>query len=496
VGGTLLDRTARGRVRALLRVRFASGSRERVPLSALFVHAVLAACLCGLARGRLPPFAYGVFALSLTGALVGIPLLGELGWLLRRDPAATWVRTLPLRARELELARMLHLGALLAALALASAVPAALLAPPETEPGARLVLPLLAIGWVLFVAALLLGVQSLLGERAEGMLVLFQTGVIVLAVVGIVFGVRHLQELARLPAIGAPQAPFLWLVPPAWFAAPLAGLGSARALLPLVPTGLGIAGLALLPPIAAVEWPRGARGSWLGALLAPARALASRLWVRRAERGAFDLVYEALPREREVMLRAVPLLGIPLAFLVLASSEARAGARSDVLALLFFTAGAYLPVLLVHVPVSATPEAAWILRTAPVGARAVAEGTIKALALRFLVPLYALLALLGATFGGLDVIPRLALPGYLVSLLCLRCLHPHCVAHLPLSTPPESVRFDLDRFGDLGGAALVLTGVAVLANRVLDSWPAALLASGALLVADLVLERNPARPRA
>jgi hypothetical protein len=484
-----LGRTSFDRVTALLGVRFASGSRERLPISALFVHALLAAFLCALARDILPPFAYGVFALCLTGGLVCVPLLGELGWLLRRDPASEWVRTLPVRARELELARVLHLLALLAALALASAVPAALLAPDGTALHARGLLPLLAIGWVAFLAALLLLVQSLLGERAEGLLVLFQTSVIVLSVVGIVLAIRHLRTLAGIPVLGDADAPFLWLVPPAWFAAPLAPAGEAAPTWPAILAA--VAGIGLLFALPAAAPPRRARGSWLGTLLSPVRRLASFSWVRGEERGVFDLVYEALPREREVVLRAVPLLGIPLAFLALASGESRAGARSDVLALLYFTAGAYLPVLLVHVPVSATPDAAWILRTAPVGERAVREGTIKALAVRFLVPLYAVLALLGATFAGPEAILRLALPGYLVTLLCLRWLHPRCVAAPPLSTPPEEVSFALDRFGELGGVALVLTVVAVLANRLLDTPLAALVAAGGLLALELLLERNP-----
>ncbi len=489
---TRLARTAMERVLVLLRIRFASGARERIPLSALFVHAIVASFLCALARGILPPFAYGLFALSLTGGLVCVPLLGELGGCLRRDPANEWVRTLPLHARELELARVLHLLALLACLALASAIPAALLAPDTTALWARILLPALSVGWVVFLAALLLLIQSALGERADGALVLFQTGVNVLSVVGIVLGIRHLQWLARIPTLGDEEALFLWFVPPAWFAAPLGATEGEPALiwLPLVPT---FAGLALLFVLPASAPPRRSLDSWLATLLAPARVLANRLWVRGAERGAFDLVYEALPREREVVLRAVPLLGIPLAFLVLASGESGDTARSGVLALLYFTAGAYLPVLLVHVPVSATPDASWILRTSPVPEGALAEGTIKALAVRFLVPLYAVLALLGATWCGPAAVLRLVLPGYLVSLLCMRWLHPRCVVAPPLSMHPEDVRFDLDRFGQLAALALSLTVIALLANRFLTSGTTAVGVSAALLGLELLLERNPLR---
>lgn len=480
------------RVCALVRTRLASGPRERIPVSAIFVHAVLATFVCALARGTLPPFAYGFFALSLMAALVCIPLLGELGWLLRRDPAGEWVAALPVRPRELELARVLHLSILLACLALGSTVPAAVLAPPDTALSARLLLPALGIGLIVLLAALLLLVQNLLGERAEGALVLLQTVLVVAAVAGIVLGVRHLPLLARMPALGAPQAPALWwILPPAWFAAPLATghLDPARLWLPLASA---LAGLALLFALPAPAGPRHWGRSWLAILLAPARTLAQRIWVRSDERGPFDLLYEALPREREVVLRAVPLFAIPLAFLALASTESGAGAGSDsdVLALLFFTAGAYLPVLLAHVPASATPAASWILSTAPVSAGAVVSGSVKALALRFLVPLYGLLALVGGVWGGPLALVRLALPGFLVALLCLRWLYPRCVAAPPLSIPPEEVHFDLDLFGLLGGLALGLTVFAVLANRFLDAWWVALLVSAALAGLELAADRN------
>ncbi len=38
--------------------------------------------------------------------------------------------------------------------------------------------------------------------------------------------------------------------------------------------------------------------------------------MRKGERGTFDLVWDALPLEREFVLRTYPMFGIPLAFLV------------------------------------------------------------------------------------------------------------------------------------------------------------------------------------
>ena len=88
---------------------------------------------------------------------------------------------------------------------------------------------------------------------------------------------------------------------------------------------------------------------------------------------------------------------------------------------------------------------------------------------------------------------RLALPGLGISLLALRSLYPICVHDPPLSTLPSEIRFDLDWIGVLGPLALVLTLVAVLANRFLT--PAggilvALLLLGADLLADRSLRRQ------
>lgn len=482
------------RVGTLLRARLAAGPRGGLPVAALLAQALIGATFCGVIRDRLPPFAYGVFALSLMAALVAIPLIGELGWMLRRDEAEEWVSALPVRARELKLARTLHLLLMLALLALGSLVPAAVLAPESTDLVPRLALPLLGLGLASLLAAVLLSLQNLLGERAEGLLVLLQTLLVIGVVVGTVLGLRSVPTLARIPTIGDEHAAYLWFFPPAWFAAPLASAEGepSRWWLPLS-AAAGAWSILLLLPHAAAS--RHGGSSWLDALLWPARACAQRFWVRRDERGVFDLVYDALPREREVVLRTVPMLGIPLAFLVIAQTGEDPTARQGILALLFFTVGVYLPILLTQVPASATPNAVWILSTAPVSHGAIECGTIKALAVRFLVPLYLLLGFVAWTQAGPDVVLRLALPGFLVSLLILRKLYPVCVEAPPLSTAPDELRVEFDWLGILAGIAFALTLVAVLANRYLDSVVPALIISTLLVVVDRTLDRRARAPR-
>jgi hypothetical protein len=470
--------TALSRVRALLVARLHSGPSGGSPISALLSQAVVAGFFCALVRDALPPFAYGLFALSLTTALVAIPLLGELGWILRRDEAAEWVGALPALERERRVARTLHLLCLLWLLALGSLVPAAVFAPASTAPLARLLLPLLGLGLVSLLAAALLFVQNVLGERAEGLLVAFQTLLVVAVVVGVVLGIRSIPALARLPTLGDEHARFLWFLPPSWFAAPFAAAEGEPARWWL-PAGVGLLALVLLVILPSPARARPLRTPWLAVLLAPARWLATRLWLRADERGPFDLVYDALPREREVVLRTVPMIGIPMAFLLIASTggDDPSAQRADVLALLVFTVGIYLPILLTHVPASASPRASWIHRTAPVSEGAVVSGAVKALAVRFLVPLYLLLGFVAWVQAGPEEVLRLTLPGFLVSLLVLRLLYGVCVDGPPLSTAPDAIRFDLDWSGPLAAVALVLPLGAFAVNRFLGVGGALVLAA-------------------
>lgn len=489
------------RILAFLRARLAAGPRGGLPVATWFGHALVTAFFCGLVSDFLPPFAYGLFALSLLGALLAIPLLGELGWLLRQDAGEEWAATLPIRPIERRIARTLHLLLLLFGLALASLLPATWLLPSATSLGARLAFPLCGLAFAACLAAALLLLQSLLAGRAEGLLVLVQTLLVVAVVVGLVVGVRHVPLLARTPHLGDAGGGFLWLVPQAWCAAPLAGVEGepTRAWLPAL-AGLGaLACLALLPPASA---PRSGRGEpLLARLLRPLRALATRWWVRPEERAAFDLVYDALPREREVVLRTYPMIGIPLAFLATAAlGDPRTGAagpsgpgadaaREGLLALLFFTAGIYLPVLLTQIPASSSAAARWIQECAPVREGALACGAIKAVAVRFLLPLYAVLGWIAWLQAGPSFVLTVGLPGALSSLLVCQLLYPVCVRERPLSVAPDELRADLDWLGVLGVLALVLTLLSVAVQRFLPVWGLTLLVAGELWASAVAFRR-------
>jgi len=473
------------RIGVLLRARLAGGRAEELPVAPLLFHALIAGALAWIARGALPLYAYGVYVLTVSAALVTLPLLGELGHLLRADPAEEWVAALPASRRELRAARALHVVVVLAWLALGSLLPAVLLAPEAGALG-RALLFLGGLGLVVAVAAGLLAVHGLLGERAEPLLVLVQTLLFAGSILGFVLGQELFPALAAAGELGG--AAWTWLYPPAWFAAPLAGLGWQSAAAPT----LALAGAALLfALVPAAPARRAARRAPLFArLLAPARALATRFWIRRDERAIFDLVYDALPLEREVVLRTYPLVGVPIAFLLAGGAGAGETARSDLLSVLFFTACIYLPVLLMYVPASESHAARWLLETNPVPDGALAGGVIKAVALRFLFPLYAALSALAWVQVGPELIVRLAVPGFLVSLLVLRALYGITVHGLPLSVAPDRVEVKFDWGGVLVANGVLLTVGAIAVNHLLPRVVHGLVLCAALAALELFSERR------
>lgn len=461
------------------------------PAAPIVAHGTAAAVLCGLASGSLPPFAYGLFALAVSGALIALPLLGDFGPLLRSDPAAEWVESLPVTRGELRLARTLLVLFAVFVLSLAALLPAAWFAPDSAGIAGKLALVAAGLGQSILVAALLLALQSTLGERAETLLILLQTALVVGVVLGLAVGLRLLPRIAGL---ATPAGSGLFAFPPAWFATVLVpdSLSWTWRAAPWISAAGAFLVLALCP---LPKPPRArATGGWLALLLAPARALATRTWVRREERAAFDLVYDALPLEREFVLRTYPMIGIPLAFLLAGSRGESDAMREGLLAVLLFTPAAYLPILLVHVPATASAEARWILETSPIAPDAHARGAVKAVAIRFLLPLYALLFVLAAIEADLAFALRIALPAGILSTILLRALYAKFVKELPLSVAPDEIEARLDWAGVLSGLGVGLTLAAVLAVRFVSSLSIGIAVAAVLLLLDRLLDRR--RPTA
>jgi len=472
----------------LLGARRTSARRGGSLAPSLVFLATLATVLTLLVRDALPAYPYWLFALGTGAGVLALPLLGDLGALLRQDEGAEWLLAQPIREREWVLARCAQGLGLLAALGLAWFGPFAALAPEGSvlERGGLLVLGFVEL---IGLAAALFWCQQLLIGRFTGLLIAIETALVILVVVGLVRWLGSLPELAQLEP---GQEGGGWL-PPAWGARALARGGWAWGA-PAVLGGVAILLLLLLPP----SGPRARRRGSLERWMTPLHALAVRGWVRRAERGPFELVYRALPREREVTLRTLPMLGIPLAFLWVGASE-RPGEdlawRSDVLALLLFTAPVYLPLLLTHVPLSESSDARWMLASAPVSRSDVEEGAIKALFVRWLLPLYLALLGLGVFLGQAALLLRLWLPATLLGLVLLRLLYGRCVRDLPLSTPPAELRGDVDWAGLMIPLAVGLTLLAVVANRTFG-WGSSLALWGLLGGVELLLERRRTPGRA
>ena len=474
-----------GRVFCLVRARLAAQhAGAGLPIAAWMMQGMIAAVLCGLVRDSTPPFAYAIVALSVSAALVSVPLLGELSGLLVTDEAAAWVGALPVRPFELNLARLLHLLIELGLLSLGALIPAALVAPAEFGLSARVALVGLGLGQSLFLAAALLMAQATLRGRAQALLVLLQTLVLAGVVVGAAAGLRSVPQLIDM---SSEATGFLRAFPPAWFAAPLAldGLDPSWAwIAPAV-----IAGSVLLlvlmpaPPASAAR----AGQPVLAILLTPARKLAERIWVRRDERATFDLVFDALPKEREFVLRTYPLIAVPLAFLLIGAQD---GAADSLFALLLFTPATYLPILLMHVPATDSAAARWLLDTAPVPDAALENGALKAVAIRFVLPLYLALGALCWGLAGADLALRLTPLAFLIAIGVLRASYRTCVDGKPLSTAPDDLRVELNLLSVLGGYALVLTMLAMVAHIFIKSIEAGAAVTVFLLCAEVLSNRS------
>jgi len=468
--------------RALLAGTFGGASGERLPLAPLVFLATLAALVAGLVRGELGPFSTALVGLGLALALGTLPLLGELAPLLRADPAADWVGALPLRPREVRTARTLALAWVAGGIACAVVLPFAVLA-RDLGPLERVALLGLAVLQAWSVAAALLWAQKLLGERGEALLTLLQAALLVAVLVGLVAGLRELPLLARLEG---PATPLLAL-PSAWFAAPFAPVGADGAR----PLALALAALAtafavvtaLVAPFPPAPRARTTRSA-LGALLTPARRLAERVWVAREERASFHFVYDALPAERDFAIRTWPLVALPLGFLFLGADPATDEGRG-LWVLLLFAPVAYLPFVLMHVPVSATPAARWLIDTAPITAEAELAGARKALAVRVLLPLHVGLGVLAGAFVDVEFTATLTPVAAAFGLAALRLLY-RPPQRAPLGTAPDELAgaYSEGLAGAVMSVGIVASLVGILAWRVLPGP----LAGLGVLAAGLALE--------
>lgn len=460
------------------------------PAAPLLMLSFVSAAVCLVVRDATGPFAFGVVVLSVAAALIAVPLLGDLSALLTSDETGDWIRALPVRSIEIHIARALHLLIALTVLTTGALAPALLFVPKNFDGWMRLKLFAAGQAQSVCIAAALLAAQSLLRGRAHALLVALQSALLVLALVGTVAGLELVPQMREWTGPGALDA--LRWYPPAWFAAPLADDALGRSWSGFALGGSLLALIAVLTVPAPPATTASAGSTLVGALLAPLRRLLARVWVRGRERATFEWVFDALPREREFVLRAYPLLAVPLGFLLLGSNAPGAGSNRDMLALLLFIPGAYVPLMIAHTPGSSSHRARWILDTAPVARGELENGAFKAVAARFIAPLYVLLIVLGCLQGRWEFTLQLAGPALLACLIATRTIWRVCVVDLPLSTPHEKLYINNDWLGVLAVLAFVLMMLALASTRWLASWPASLATIAVLATIERVLDRRMA----
>ncbi|HPF14336.1 MAG: hypothetical protein H6830_09045 [Planctomycetes bacterium] len=429
-----------------------------LPIAPLVFQGLVASALFWLVRGDLDGLGHGVFALTLLLALTLLSLLGELAPLLASDPAEEWIGALPVTAREVRLSKILVCLVVTLAMSLGVLVPAMVLAPSSMAwPDRFLLMALGAVQVVCTTAFGLLLQRTFQGSRT-GWLVLFQAILFVGLFVGFVAGLGHAQALS-----GWEQPAGWWLVlPSGWFAAPLAP-GAATSALSLLGGCVLACSVVLWKAPFPAKTDSGGTSSILGNALYPLAKLARRTWVRPSERAVFDWIYAALPAEKDFALRTYPLMAIPFAFLFLGADGVRAEGQG-LLAILSFAPLTYLPILLLFVPTTQTPAARAMIDSTPMTALQEREGAIKAITVRILVPLYALLMGVLVAVAGWALAWQLIPPALAFTVLMLRPLWARYVEQGPLSTPAAELggawRDDLT--GGMFFVALVSVALALL----------------------------------
>ncbi|QDU69880.1 hypothetical protein [Engelhardtia mirabilis] len=483
------------RVRPIFVAELAALSGGASLVSTAGTHLLVAGLLGGIVRGEIGAFAFAAYAYTVAAGLVTLPLLGELGTWLRTPSAPEWTASLPCTALDRALARLAVLLVAVGGLSMGSLLPLSLLAPGLDLSG-RLVFAACGLGATLSVASALLLLQALLERVAPALLVLLQTAMTVVVAGTLLLGLPLALRLTAYGRFGDLDGN-LALAPPFWFAAPITpgGVDATALWMPALCTAIALVGAWLGLTLAGKSVARIAGGAPpIDRVLEPLRRAALALWVRREERATFDLVFAAMPHEREVALRTAPLLAVPLIFAWVALGKEPGADKDAFVALILFTPGFYLPVLLSHVPASASFAARWLLDSAPVAPAHLQRGAFKAVCVRYVIPLHIALGFLAWQQAGGALALRLALPAMLVSILVCRVLYTATVDQPPLSIPPEEAGDPQKLTGPLMAAGISLAIVAIVAEHFVTT-PALGLVLSAALLGVLVLEEYVPVPR-
>ncbi len=457
-----------------------------LPIAPLLFQGMISSALLFIVRGDLDAHGYAIFAFTLMMALSLLSLLGELAPLLAQDPAEEWVAGLPVQPRDIRLSKILVCAMIVAIMSLSVTVPAALMAPADSTMIGRFGLVGLGVVFSCCLTATGLLLHAFCQGSRSGWLVLLQAMLFVGMFVGFATALGQASKLSEWQETSG-----VWLaLPSTWVAAPLApnALGTATYLLfAFCALSAIILHWAPFPPSSSSQGTR----SLLGQFLRPLRSLASKLWVRPKELPIFDWIFEGLPAEKDFALRTYPLMAIPLAFLFL-GAEADTVQGQGLLAILCFSPLTYLPILLLFVPTTATPDARTLLDAAPLHPHDEAEGARKAVAIRIVLPLYLGLTILVSWLANVELALHLIPPAAGFTVLLMRNLWPHYVERPPLSTPASDLggvwRDDLT--GGMFFLAIISVALALITWRFVPGAVGGIVLAFLLLALELGLSRR------
>jgi hypothetical protein len=179
---------------------------------------------------------------------------------------------------------------------------------------------------------------------------------------------------------------------------------------------------------------------------------------------------------------------------LLLGADGSSARDEGLLALLLFAPSVYLPLLLLYVPATATPEARWIVDTCPLDPRDEATGSRKAVVIRMVLPLYLALGALVAWKGNADLALRLTPVALTTGLLLLRTSWSFFAGAPPLSTAPSELgtAWDDTRSGRMFMIAIIVTFAAFGAWQSVHSTALAFTVLAVVLVADRLPTRRDA----
>ncbi|MEJ2076759.1 MAG: hypothetical protein P8Z74_01925 [Acidobacteriota bacterium] len=380
--------------------------------------------------------------------LLGMSLIADLSTVLLDTSDFQILLPLPIDGKTLAVARILHVAVYLGLLVLSLGVFP--LIAGTSRMGASFV-PLFLMT-SLGIAVLLVsatqaiyafGLETLKGERFRDAVVYLQTFMVAFLMLSY-FVTMRLSDMDVRIGIDLSRAWWVYLLPPAWFAAPFDGVAGSWSLTDIILSTLAVVmTLAALLLLLLVFGPRyhrevadlsvsgagrqrnrrlGDEDSQFSAHPGISRSLRNGRPLTRspAEEAAFGFTWAMVGRDREFRMRTLPLLAlIPIYILFFlfnsqsSLSETLAGLReSDKYFYILYVVAYMAPASLLSLRYSTNWQAAWVYEVLPFQkAGEVLSGAVKAVVVRFYVPIFAAAAAAVVYVWGIRVIDDVLLSG-------------------------------------------------------------------------------------